>query len=119
MPSVDRIIDTFGVVFSLAIPLGSRSMIRKHRGKERFPGLIVTYGLIEEPEKVAESSNSYIPDTAASGTSWTTCTCKSSENSGISIEIQDIVISYTHVRYDINETGLLTLGCIGAPGRPR
>jgi len=36
--------------------LGGHSMPRTHRGKERFPGMTITYALIQMVEKIAESS---------------------------------------------------------------
>jgi len=56
-PSVDWIIDKFGVDLSLVSRLGGHSMPRTHRGKERFPGMTITYGLMEKLEEIAESSD--------------------------------------------------------------
>jgi len=55
-PSVDWIIDKFGVDLSLVSRLGGHSMPRTHRGKERFPGMTITYGLMEKLEEVAENT---------------------------------------------------------------
>merc|ERR1719254_188632 len=56
-PSVDWIIDKFGVDLSLVSRLGGHSMPRTHRGKERFPGMTITYGLMEKLEEIAEESD--------------------------------------------------------------
>merc|ERR1712151_932676 len=56
-PSVDWIIDKFGVDLSLVSRLGGHSMPRTHRGKERFPGMTITYGLMEKLEEIAEKSD--------------------------------------------------------------
>merc|ERR1711920_672620 len=53
-PAVDWIIDKFGVDLSLVARLGGHSMPRTHRGKERFPGMTITYGLMERLEEIAE-----------------------------------------------------------------
>merc|ERR1712032_1539161 len=55
-PAVDWIIDKFGIDLSLVSRLGGHSMPRTHRGKERFPGMTITYGLMEKLEEIAESS---------------------------------------------------------------
>jgi flavocytochrome c len=56
-PAVDWIIDKFGIDLSLVSRLGGHSMPRTHRGKERFPGMTITYGLMEKIEEIAESSD--------------------------------------------------------------
>merc|ERR1719254_352242 len=56
-PAVDWIIDKFGVDLSLVSRLGGHSMPRTHRGKERFPGMTITYGLMEKLEEIAEKSD--------------------------------------------------------------
>jgi len=56
-PSVDWIIDKFGVDLSLVSRLGGHSMPRTHRGKERFPGMTITYGLMDKLEEIAEESD--------------------------------------------------------------
>merc|ERR1719267_13827 len=56
-PAVDWIIDSFGIDLSLVSRLGGHSMPRTHRGKERFPGMTITYGLMEKLEEIAESSD--------------------------------------------------------------
>merc|ERR1712159_924803 len=42
---------------SLVARLGGHSMPRTHRGKERFPGMTITYALIQMVEKVAERTD--------------------------------------------------------------
>merc|ERR1712190_408717 len=56
-PAVDSIIDKFGIDLSLVSRLGGYSMPRTHRGKERFPGMTITYGLMEKLEEIAESGD--------------------------------------------------------------
>jgi flavocytochrome c len=56
-PCVDWIVDKFGVDLSLVSRLGGHSMPRTHRGKERFPGMTITYGLMERLEEIAEESD--------------------------------------------------------------
>jgi len=55
--SVDWIVDSFGIDLSLVSRLGGHSMPRTHRGKERFPGMTITYGLMEKLEQIAEESD--------------------------------------------------------------
>jgi len=55
-PSVDWIQDKFGVDLSLVSRLGGHSMPRTHRGKERFPGMTITYGLMEKLEEIADET---------------------------------------------------------------
>jgi len=56
-PSVDWIVDKFGVDLSLVSRLGGHSMPRTHRGKERFPGMTITYALMEKIEEIADNSD--------------------------------------------------------------
>merc|ERR1719337_130196 len=56
-PGVDWIVDKFGVDLSLVSRLGGHSQPRTHRGKERFPGMTITYGLMEKLEDIAETSD--------------------------------------------------------------
>merc|ERR1719437_88156 len=56
-PAVDWITDAFGVDLSLVSRLGGHSMPWTHRGKERFPGMTITYGLMEKLEEIAESGD--------------------------------------------------------------
>merc|ERR1712070_598844 len=56
-PAVDWLIDSFGVDLSLVSRLGGHSMPRTHRGKERFPGMTITYGLMEALEDIAETED--------------------------------------------------------------
>merc|ERR1712232_1443076 len=55
-PGVDWIVDKFELNLSLVARLGGHSMPRTHRGKERFPGMTITYALMQAFEKVAEVS---------------------------------------------------------------
>merc|ERR1712100_243729 len=51
---VDWLVDKFDLDLSLVARLGGHSQPRTHRGKERFPGMTITYALIQMLEKVAE-----------------------------------------------------------------
>jgi len=56
-PAVDWLVDKFDLDLSLVSRLGGHSNPRTHRGKERFPGMTITYGLMEKIEDIAESSD--------------------------------------------------------------
>merc|ERR1712127_333598 len=53
---VDWLVEKFDLDLSLVARLGGHSAPRTHRGKERFPGMTITYALIQMLEKVAENS---------------------------------------------------------------
>merc|ERR1719281_82794 len=53
-PDVDWLVDVFDLDLSLVARLGGHSMPRTHRGAERFPGMTITYALIQMLEKVSE-----------------------------------------------------------------
>jgi hypothetical protein len=48
---VDWLVDKFDLDMSLLARLGGHSAPRTHRGKERFPGMTITYALIQMVEK--------------------------------------------------------------------
>ena len=50
---VEWLLDKFSLDLSLVARLGDHSVPRTHRGKERFPGITITYALIQEVEKSA------------------------------------------------------------------
>jgi len=54
---VDWLVDVFSLDLSLVARLGGHSQPRTHRGKERFPGMTITYALIQMLEKVAEKTD--------------------------------------------------------------
>merc|ERR1711963_1290751 len=54
---VDWLVDKFDLDLSLVARLGGHSQPRTHRGKERFPGMAITYALIQMLEKVAEKTD--------------------------------------------------------------
>merc|ERR1712061_282590 len=54
---VDWLIDKFDLDLSLLARLGGHSQPRTHRGKERFPGMTITYALIQMLEKIAEKTD--------------------------------------------------------------
>ncbi|CAJ1385754.1 unnamed protein product [Effrenium voratum] len=54
---VDWLVEKFNLDLSLVARLGGHSQPRTHRGKERFPGMTITYALIQMLEKVAEKSD--------------------------------------------------------------
>merc|ERR1712039_371618 len=53
---VDWLVEKFNLDLSLVARLGGHSAPRTHRGKERFPGMTITYALIQMVEKIAERS---------------------------------------------------------------
>lgn len=53
--AVEWIQDKFGVDMSLLARLGGHSQPRTHRGKEKFPGMTMTYALMEKFEEAAET----------------------------------------------------------------
>ena len=53
-PDCDWLTNVFGLDLSLVARLGGHSAPRTHRGKERFPGMTITYALIQMVEKIAE-----------------------------------------------------------------
>merc|ERR1711988_1557518 len=54
---VDWLVDKFDLDLSLVARLGGHSQPRTHRGKERFPGMTITYALIQMLEKVSEKTD--------------------------------------------------------------
>merc|ERR1712190_306014 len=54
---VDWLVDVFDLDLSLLARLGGHSAPRTHRGAERFPGMTITYALIQMMEKVAEKTD--------------------------------------------------------------
>merc|ERR1712137_1478915 len=54
---VEWLMDKFALDLSLVARLGGHSAPRTHRGAERFPGMTITYALIQMVEKVAESGD--------------------------------------------------------------
>ena len=50
-------IDKFKLDLLLVARPGGHSVPRNHRGKERFPGMTITYTLIQMVEKIAEKSD--------------------------------------------------------------
>lgn len=53
-PGVEWLIDNFGLDLSLVSRLGGHSQPRTHRGGQKFPGMTITYALMEKLEDVAE-----------------------------------------------------------------
>merc|ERR1712066_684717 len=51
---VEWLMDAFDLDLSLVARLGGHSQPRTHRGKERFPGMAITYAQIQMLEKVCE-----------------------------------------------------------------
>merc|ERR1712110_893047 len=54
---VEWLMDAFDLDLSLVARLGGHSQPRTHRGKERFPGMTITYALIQMVEKVVEKTD--------------------------------------------------------------
>jgi len=57
---VDWLVEKFNLDLSLLARLGGHSAPRTHRGKERFPGMTITYALIQMVEKIAERSKNKV-----------------------------------------------------------
>lgn len=53
---VDWLVEKFNLDLSLVARLGGHSQPRTHRGKERFPGMTITYALIQMLEKAVFGS---------------------------------------------------------------
>jgi flavocytochrome c len=51
-PAVEWLTSKFGIDLSLVSRLGGHTHQRTHRGKERFPGMTITYALLERLEEV-------------------------------------------------------------------
>lgn len=49
-PDIAWLIKDFGIDLSLISRMGGHSEERTHRGKEKFPGMTITYGLMEKFE---------------------------------------------------------------------
>jgi len=56
-PAVEWLTSKFGIDLSLISRLGGHSQPRTHRGKERFPGMTITYALLETLEEIEKKSN--------------------------------------------------------------
>merc|ERR1712032_56717 len=56
-PAVEWLTSKFKIDLSLVSRLGGHSFPRTHRGKERFPGMTITYGLLEKLEEVEKTTN--------------------------------------------------------------
>jgi len=54
---VEWLMKTFGLDLSLVGQLGGHSKPRTHRGKTRFPGMTITYALLQKLEAVAENND--------------------------------------------------------------
>lgn len=52
-PAVDWLMDAFGLDLSVIARLAAHTHPRTHRGTERFPGMMITYGLMEKLDEVA------------------------------------------------------------------
>jgi flavocytochrome c len=59
-PCVEWLTNSFGVDLSLISRLGGHSFPRTHRGKERFPGMTITYALLEKLEDIEKESQGKI-----------------------------------------------------------
>lgn len=55
-PAVEWLQKRFNLDLSLVSRLGGHSFPRTHRGKERFPGMTITYALMEKLEEIASKS---------------------------------------------------------------
>ena len=50
-PAIEWLIESFGLDLSLLGRLGGHSFPRTHRGKQKFPGMTITYALLEKLEE--------------------------------------------------------------------
>jgi len=55
-PAVEWLQNKFNLDLSLVSRLGGHSFPRTHRGKERFPGMTITYALMEKLEDITRSN---------------------------------------------------------------
>merc|ERR1712061_886049 len=55
-PGVDWLVDKFELDLSLIARMGGHSVPRCHRGKERFPGMTITYALMQAYENLGETT---------------------------------------------------------------
>ena len=55
-PAVDWLMEKFDLDLSLVARLGGHSAKRTHRGKERFPGMTITYALMQMCERIHEKN---------------------------------------------------------------
>lgn len=55
-PAVNWLMSAFNLDLSLLTRMGGHSANRTHRGKERFPGMTITYGLMEKYEKICKTN---------------------------------------------------------------
>jgi len=55
-PAVEWLIDAFGLDLSILGTLGGQKYPRTHRGKEKFPGMTITYALMEKLEEIEKTS---------------------------------------------------------------
>eukprot|EP01064_Diplonema_japonicum_P003845 TRINITY_DN1252_c2_g3_i1.p2 TRINITY_DN1252_c2_g3~~TRINITY_DN1252_c2_g3_i1.p2 ORF type:complete len:639 (+),score=233.84 TRINITY_DN1252_c2_g3_i1:63-1979(+) len=51
-PAIEWLIESFGLDLSLVGRLGGHSFPRTHRGKQKFPGMTITYALLEKLEDI-------------------------------------------------------------------
>eukprot|EP01064_Diplonema_japonicum_P003844 TRINITY_DN1252_c2_g2_i1.p1 TRINITY_DN1252_c2_g2~~TRINITY_DN1252_c2_g2_i1.p1 ORF type:complete len:648 (+),score=236.19 TRINITY_DN1252_c2_g2_i1:65-2008(+) len=51
-PGIEWLIEKFGLDLSLVGRLGGHTFPRTHRGKQKFPGMTITYALLEKLEEV-------------------------------------------------------------------
>ena len=56
-PAIEWLQTKFNVDLSLVSRLGSHTHERTHRGKEKFPGMTITYALLEKLEEIEEKSS--------------------------------------------------------------
>jgi len=54
--AVNWLIDSFGLDLSVITRMGGHNFERTHRGKERFPGMTITYGLMEKYENICKEA---------------------------------------------------------------
>eukprot|EP01063_Lacrimia_lanifica_P010281 TRINITY_DN169_c1_g1_i1.p2 TRINITY_DN169_c1_g1~~TRINITY_DN169_c1_g1_i1.p2 ORF type:complete len:646 (+),score=358.99 TRINITY_DN169_c1_g1_i1:56-1993(+) len=55
-PAIEWLIERFGLDLSVVGRMGGHSFPRTHRGKQKFPGMTITYALLEKLEEVVASN---------------------------------------------------------------
>jgi succinate dehydrogenase/fumarate reductase flavoprotein subunit len=101
---VDWLVEKFNLDLSLVARLGGHSAPRTHRGKERFPGMTITYALIQMLEKIAERTDRARIITKARATQLLT-------NSGVCV---GLIFEHGGVQFQEHGPVILASGGFGA-----
>jgi len=103
-PAVEWLMDKFGLELNVLGLMGGQSHPRTHRGKERFPGMMITYALMEKLEEISEQT----PDKARVITK-ARATELLTENGEV------VGVKYTKGGKEFSEYGVVTI-CTGGFG---